>query len=104
MYIYNVTINVEESILEDWLQWIRPHILEVLKTGKFVSAKFTQVLIEEEMGGRTFSIQYTAKSMEDIAAYYKEDADRLRQDGLKKFADKCLAFRTELKVIEEIYA
>lgn len=104
MYIYNVTINVEESILEDWLQWIRPHILEVLKTGKFVSAKFTQVLIEEEMGGRTFSIQYTAKSMEDIQAYYKEDADRLRQDGLKKFADKCLAFRTELKVIEELYA
>lgn len=104
MYIYNVTINVEESILEDWLQWIRPHILEVLKTGKFVSAKFTQVLIEEEMGGTTFSIQYTAKSIEDIQAYYKEDADRLRQDGLKKFADKCLAFRTELKVIEELYA
>lgn len=104
MYIYNVTINVEESILEDWLQWIRPHILEVLKTGKFVSAKFTQVLIEEEMGGRTFSIQYTAKSMEDIQAYYAEDADKLRQDGLLKFGDKCLAFRTELKMIEEIYA
>lgn len=104
MYIYNVTINVEESILEDWLQWIRPHILEVLKTGKFLSAKFTQVLIEEEMGGRTFSIQYTAKSMEHITAYYEEDADKLRIDGLKKFGDKCLAFRTELKVIEELYA
>ena len=62
MYIYNVTINVEDSVVKDWLQWIRPHILEVLKTGKFVSAKLTQVLVEEEMGGLTFSIQYTANT------------------------------------------
>jgi len=104
MYIYNVTINVDDSVVKDWLQWIRPHILEVLKTGKFVSAKFTQVLVEEEMGGRTFSIQYTAKTKEDIQAYYKEHADEFRQDGIRKFGEKCLAFRTEMKLLEEIYA
>ncbi len=104
MYIYNVTINVDDSVVESWLQWIRLHILEVLKTGKFVSAKFTQVLVEEEMGGLTFSIQYTAKTKADIQAYFDEHADELRQDGLKKFGDKCLAFRTEMKLLEEIHA
>ncbi len=104
MYIYNVTINVDDNILETWLQWVRPHILEVLKTGKFISAKFTQVLVEEEMGGTTFSIQYTAKTKEDIQAYYQQNADKLRQDSLRKFGNKCLTFRTEMKLIEDFYA
>jgi len=104
MYIYNVTINVEDSIHYDWLFWIKPHIKEVLDTGKFVSAKMTQVLVEEEMEGTNYSIQYTAKSREDLDAYYTEDAPRLREAGIAKFGSKMLAFRTELKIIEEFHA
>ena len=103
MYIYNITVNVEESILAEWLVWIEKHIVEVLDTGKFVSGKFTEVLVEEEMGGKTFSIQYTANTREDLDNYYKFDADKLRSDGMKKFANKFVAFRTELKVINEFY-
>ncbi|WP_299105471.1 DUF4286 family protein [uncultured Tenacibaculum sp.] len=103
MYIYNVTINIDESIHAEWLVWIEKHIPEVLATGRFVSAKMTQVLVQEEMGGVTYSIQYTAKTREDLDDYYKHDAERLRTDGMKKFADKMLAFRTELKVINEFY-
>lgn len=103
MYIYNVTVNIDESVHAEWLTWIQAHIPEVLNTGKFTSAKLTQVLVEEEMGGVTYSIQYTTKTKEDLQAYYKEDAERLRRDGMKKFADKMLAFRTELKVVKEFY-
>lgn len=103
MYIYNVTINIDESIHAEWLVWIEQHIPEVLATGRFVSAKMTQVLVQEEMGGVTYSIQYTAKTREDLDDYYKYDAQKLRTEGMKKFADKMLAFRTELKVINEFY-
>lgn len=104
MYIYNVTVNIEESVHEEWLQWIHTHIAEVLATGKFISAKLTQVLVKEEMGGVTYSIQYTSKSRGDLDAYYKEDADKLRAGGMQKFAGKMLAFRTELKIVKEFYA
>jgi len=57
MYIYNVTLSIEDSIHEEWLKWIQNHIPEVLATGKFISAKLTQVLVEEEMGGVTYSVQ-----------------------------------------------
>ena len=103
MYIYNITINIDESVHNEWLSWIEDHIQDVLATGKFISAKLTQVLVEEEMGGVTYSVQYTASSREDLDEYYKEDAPRLRNDGLQKFADKMLAFRTELKVVKEFY-
>ncbi|MBN4070169.1 DUF4286 family protein [Olleya sp. AH-315-F22] len=101
MIIYNVTINVNESIHDEWLIWIKEHIPQVLATGKFTEAKLTKVLVEEEMGGTTYSVQYRAKSREALDAYYKEDAEKLRQDGLTKFADKILAFRTELEIIDE---
>lgn len=103
MYIYNVTINIDQSIHAEWLTWIESHIPEVLATGRFLSAKMTQVLVEEEMGGVTYSIQYTAKTREDLDNYYKYDAEKLRTDGMKKFADKMLAFRTELKIVNEFF-
>ena len=44
MYIYNVTINIDESVHNDWLSWIKDHIQDVLATGCFSTAKLTQVL------------------------------------------------------------
>ena len=101
MYIYNVTINIDESIHNEWLIWMENHIPEVLATGHFLSAKMTQVLVEEEMGGVTYSVQYTAKTRENLDNYYKNDAEKLRIAGMQKFADKMLAFRTELQIIDE---
>ena len=101
MIIYNVTVSVDESIHNDWLIWIKQHIPQVLATGKFTEAKLTKVLVDEEMGGITYSVQYRAKSREHLESYYSNDADRLRNEGLKKFANKMLAFRTELEIIDE---
>ena len=100
MYIYNVTINIEQSIEDEWLIWIKEHIPQVLGTGKFEKATLTKVLVEEAEGV-TYSIQYRSYSREALDAYYKEDANKLRSEGLKKFADKMLAFRTELQIIDE---
>ena len=103
MYIYNVTINIDESVHLERLTWMETHIPEVLNTGKFTAAKLTEVLVNEDMGGRTYSVQYSANTKEDIENYYKNDAERLRAKGLKKFSDKMLSFRTELKLIKEFY-
>jgi hypothetical protein len=99
--IYNVTVNIDDSIHKEWLSWIKQHIPEVLATGNFSEAKLTRVLVEEELGGITYSIQYRAHDRDALENYYKHHADRLRQDGLKRFADKMLAFRTELEVIDD---
>lgn len=101
MYIYNVTVNIDKNIHEEWLDWIKNHIPKVLATGCFTEAKLTKVLIEEELGGQTYSIQYRTKSRELLDTYYAKYADALRQDGLRRFADKSLAFRTELQIIDE---
>mgnify|MGYP006147194885 FL=1 len=103
MYIYNVTTNIDATVHDEWLNWIKTHITEVLNTGKFTSAKLTEVLVEEEMGGKTYSIQYAANSREDLENYYKFNAPKLQSESLKRFADKMLTFKTELKIVEEFY-
>lgn len=102
MILYNVTINIHESVHDQWMQWMQEkHIADVLATGKFSSARMVKVLVEEEMGGTTYSIQYTTDSRETLQRYYDEDAPRLREEGLQLFGDKMLAFRTELELISE---
>ena len=104
MIIYNVTINIDESIHEKWLLWMQQkHINDVLKTGLFIKAKLVKVLVEEEMGGTTYAVQYFTESKENLENYYKNHAPRLREEGLSLFGDKMLAFRTELEVFSEFF-
>lgn len=102
MIIYNVTVNIDDSVHDEWLEWMKTeHIPQVLATGKFKEAKLTKVLVEEEKGGVTYSTQFRAFSREALDDYYNNDAEGLRNESLKKFADKMLAFRTELEIIDE---
>jgi len=101
MFIYNVTINIDNSIHDTWLIWMKEeHIPAMLATGKFSSALMTRVLIEEEMGGLTYSVQYKTDSKETLEKYYTEDADALRNQS-KPFEGKFVAFRTELEIVSE---
>jgi hypothetical protein len=104
MIIYNITINVDESIHENWVNWMQEiHIPEVLATGKFTKALMSEVLVKEDLGGVTYSIQYTCDSRELLLKYYQEDAQRLRDAEIKKFGDKFGAFRTEMKIVKEFF-
>ncbi len=101
MYIYNVTINIQEDVHDEWVEWMKTqHIPEMLNTGKFVKALMTKVLVNEEMGGITYSVQYTARSKEELKKYYEEDAPQMRAKSAS-FEGKFVAFRTELEVISE---
>ena len=101
MYIYNVTIQIEETVHREWLQWMREkHIPNMLGTGKFVQARMCRVMTEDE-GGITYAVQYHTPSQEMLRSYYKENAEVLRREAGEAFPDKFVAFRTELEVVHE---
>ncbi|MBC5861847.1 DUF4286 family protein [Flavobacterium sp. K77] len=102
MILYNVTTNIHESVHDQWMIWMQhKHIPEMLATGKFTAARMVRVLVEEEMGGVTYSVQYTTDSKATLESYYQEDAPAMRAEGAKLFGDKMLAFRTELQLIAD---
>jgi len=102
MYIYNVTTHIDDTVHDEWVRWMQEiHIPDVLATGKFLNAKMSKVLVEEEMGGTTYAVQFTTLNKEILQSYYAEDAQRLREEVQKRFADKLVSFRTELEIISE---
>jgi hypothetical protein len=105
MYIYNVTTNIDETVQQEWLKWMKEkHIPEMLETGMFSNARMSQVLIEEEMGGITYSVQYTTESLETLHEYHKKYAEKFHQKSVTLFKDKFVTFKTEMKVITEQFS
>ena len=75
MIIYNVTIKLDPEIHEDWLSWMRRHhIPEVLATGYFVRCRLSKL-----------------------------DVNELQKKHIDRYANRFVAFRTILQVIEEIF-
>ena len=101
MILYNVTVNVEDSIHVEWLSWMKKtHIPDVIKTAKFTSGKIFRLIGDEDSGGKTYSIQYTCNSMNDFLEYEQNHAKALRDEHTSKFKDKFVAFRSLLESID----
>lgn len=100
MIIYNVTVNIDNDVHDQWLEWMKTiHVPDVMNAGLFTEYKICKILVEEQQG-TSYSFQYTCRSMEDFKKYEKEHAPRLRQDVLNKYKDKFVAFRTLLEIVQ----
>ena len=101
MIIYNVTINIEDDIHNDWVAWMKgSHIPDVMNTGYFVEYKICKVLsTQADETGHTYAIQYTCNSIDDLNEYQKKHAPRLQEEHSTRYKGKFVAFRTLLKVV-----
>lgn len=104
MFIYNVTVNVDTDVMEDWKKWMQEiHIPDVLQSGLFLGATFSRLMVEEE-SGTTFSIQYKLKDEESFRIYSELYAPNLQAEHKAKFDQKTVAFRTIMEVVAEFTA
>jgi hypothetical protein len=99
MIIYNVTVNIDNDVKEEWIKWMKEvHIPEVMNTGLFLEYRMARVMVEEE-SGTTYSIQYLSASQSDIETYQKQHAPELQKKHTEKYEGKFVAFRTLLEII-----
>lgn len=101
MLIYNVTVNIDPEVEEEWKQWMKNvHIPEVLKTGRFTGSKFLRLLNEvPDATGITYAIQYFAENIGQIESYLDTEAPAMRKHHDDAYGGKFVAFRT---VLEEV--
>jgi hypothetical protein len=101
MIVYNVTINLDEKIHDEWVKWMKEkHLLDVMATGMFTGYKFLKLLSKQEDElGETYAIQYFALTLAHYERYQTEFAPELQKDGLDLFGDQFHAFRTLLQEV-----
>jgi quinol monooxygenase YgiN len=93
---YEVELEVERAIAEDYLRWLRPHMAEILALPGFLGAE----LLEEDAGpdeARRFCVRYRLRDHAALERYLREDAPRLREDGLRRFGTRFTARRRVLR-------
>ncbi len=101
MILYNVTVSVDNTVHEEWLQWMqKTHIPEVMATGLFARYQICKLMDEIANGGTTYAIQYFANSLEDLQIYQLQFAPALQAESARRYSDKALAFRTVMEIID----
>ncbi len=101
MVVYNVTVNIEEDVEKDWINWMKTvHIPEVMQTGCFNGHKFLRLLNENpEATGVTYAIQYFLDSVAELNNYLDNYASDLQAKSHGRYPNKFVAFRTFLEEV-----
>ena len=102
MIIYNVTINVHESIHAQWKEWLTTAYIPFhLSTKLFTKARVVKVLVDSSMEGETYSVQFECPSREMLTTFYNDHADIIQQESLRLYGELMLTFKTELQHLSD---
>ena len=96
MIIYNVTVNIEDDIQDEWFTWMKKkHIPDILQTGFFVDYKMLKLLnVESGTTGTTYAVQYYCPNISNLERYLEDFAPALRDDSIARFGDAFIAYHT----------
>ena len=99
MIIYSVTVAIEDSVEQDWLDWMkRVHVPDVVGTGCFSECRIHKVL-ESGGGEQSYVLQYRCRSLEEYHRYRDNFAAALQKDHTDRFAGR---FRASRQLLEEL--
>ncbi|MBS1782672.1 MAG: DUF4286 family protein [Bacteroidetes bacterium] len=100
MIIYNVTVKIEASSAEEWLQWMKTeHLPDLMNTGLFTEYKLCRLLEQDENEGVTFIVQYFCPSKKEYETYIDQHATTMREKGIQRFGNRFIAFRTLMETV-----
>lgn len=96
--LYNITYNVDESVLQDWQEWMKSEFIpKYIATKYFESANMVKILVEEEMGGESYAVMYKSTSLELLEDFVVNESPEFNKELSDKFGQKVLTFMTLLE-------
>lgn len=101
MVIYEVNLDINNEIFDQFKTWLIPHVNEIVQLKGFIEAR---ILLENNNADKNKKITccYLIDSHENLNNYLSHHAPAMRQDGIHKFGDKFSATRRVFEVIETI--
>jgi len=102
--VYEVNLEVERRVAADFERWLASHIEEMLSLPGFFRARWyvardLAAPSSAEAGSDTvcWIVQYDLYTEADLERYLREDAPRMRGDGLERFAGRFESWRRVLE-------
>ena len=100
MFIHNITIKVENKIVQEWLQWQKEvHIPGVMATNLFNENRLLRLLEHDSDDSSTYVLQYFTNAKENYDRYIKEHDQLFTEMALEKWGNNFISFRTLLETV-----
>jgi hypothetical protein len=98
--IYNITVKVDKSIADAWLQWmITEHAPEIIATNCFTKFTMLKVLEHDDEESNTYAVQFFSNDIEDYQRYLDLFVHNFSKESFAKWGERFIAFSTIMQVI-----
>lgn len=100
MIVYEVNLDVDAGAFAEYRVWLDAHVGEMLALPGFVSAEIFECREPAPgEGRRQLVLTYRLTDAPTLERYLREDAPRLRADGIARFGGKFTATRRILETV-----
>lgn len=97
--IYEVAIEADAVIADDYRNWLDAHVHAMLALPGFVGARVNEVVDPPPTAGtNSFCVQYRLVDQASLDHYMQAQAPRMRAQGIERFGDQ---IRMTRRVLQE---
>jgi hypothetical protein len=94
MIVYEVNLCVDAAVAADYRAWLSQHVREMLALPGFVAAEILECRDPPPAPDTlALCVQYRLADADALDRYLREDAPRMRADGMVRFGGKFTATR-----------
>lgn len=102
MITYEVNLDIDVRLRDDYLAWLRAHVDEMLAFDGFESVVIEEVLDPASTAGRfILCVRYQVHGQANLDDYFAHHAPRMREDGIARFGD---GFKATRRVLQPLLA
>ena len=89
---YEVDVEVDEAIFDEYLPWLEAHVQKILAIPGFQRANLSEKKTLKP-GRRNVVVVYELRSMDCLNRYIEDHAVKLREEAIERFGEKIKIMR-----------
>src|SRR5688572_790768 len=93
MVIYEVNLNINNDIYQDYYKWLLEHVEQILKFDGFKKAEIGLIEHDGSDGQKRIRVSYVISAYHDLENYLTYHAPSMRADSIEKFGTQFSASR-----------
>ena len=98
--IFNITVKIERSIVQLWLQWMTDEIAPaIIGTNCFTGFTILNLLELEDGESSTYAVQFFSETFEDYQRYTQRFSNDFTEKSFLKWGEKTVSFSTVMQVV-----
>ncbi|MCH5245202.1 MAG: DUF4286 family protein [Muribaculaceae bacterium] len=100
MFIVNTTFHVENSLLDEFLIWVKDiYIPEAVASGLLNSPVLNRILVEVDPAATGYAVQFCADTIEHASLWHDEQGAELRGQLMRRWPQQIVFFTTYMEII-----